>query len=41
MDQSKVSVGALEKQLAEEKQRAKSKETLSGTGTAITLCYKY
>lgn len=36
MDQSKVTVGALEKQLAEEKQRAQSKETQGGMGTGIT-----
>ncbi|KAK3521819.1 hypothetical protein QTP70_018550 [Hemibagrus guttatus] len=33
LDQSKVTVDALEKQLAEEKQKAKNKETLSGMAT--------
>lgn len=40
LDQSKVTVGVLEKQLAEEKQRAKSNETLSGMGTGITYCFQ-
>lgn len=40
MDQSKIIVEALEKQLAEEKQRAKSKETLSGMATGSTYCFQ-